>query len=100
MSENGFSARPDGTFEICGRMTFHTVPALLAKTAHWLNDTSGAVTIDLSKVQWADSAGLALMIEWLHQARVVGRELRFINFPEQIKHMIGVSGLADAFGIA
>ena len=63
-------------------------------TARWLNDTDGAVTVDLAKVTLADSAGVALMLEWLEQARIVKRELKYINLPEQVKHLIDVSEAA------
>lgn len=100
MNENDFVARRDGVFEVSGRMTFQTVPQFLARTAVWLNDSAGAVTIDLGQVALADSAGLALMLEWLRQARVVKRELKFINPPEQVRHLIRVSGLNEVFGLA
>jgi len=97
---NGLVSRGDGVFEASGRMTFQTVPQFLASTAIWLNDTTGAVTIDLGKITLADSAGVALMLEWLREARVAKRKLEFVNFPEQVQHLIRVSGLSDVFGLA
>ena len=99
MNENGLVARHDGVFEVSGRMTFQTVPQFLTHTAVWLNDHAGAVTMDLSKVTLADSAGLALMLEWLRQARAVGRDLKFINFPQQVRDLVRVSGLNQVFGL-
>ncbi len=100
MSENGFHTRDDGVFELSGRMTFQTVPQFLTHTAVWLNDSNGSVVIDLSKVTLADSAGVALMLEWLRQARIAKRDLTFVNFPEQVQHLISVSGLSNVFGRA
>jgi len=52
---------------------------------------TAAVTIDLGKVTLADSAGVALLLEWLQQARIARRSLKFVGVPEQIRHLINVS---------
>jgi phospholipid transport system transporter-binding protein len=81
-------------------MTFQTVPEFLGHSAVWLKDAKGMITVDLAKVSLADSAGLALMLEWLEQAQAAKRELKFVNIPEQVKHLIDVSGLGQVFGSA
>lgn len=50
-------------------------------------------------VTQADSAGLALMIEWLQMARDGKRELVFANIPEQVSELIRVNGLQQMFGL-
>jgi phospholipid transport system transporter-binding protein len=50
-------------------------------------------------VSRADSAGLALLVEWQRLARRAGRELRFTDIPEQVQSLIHVSGLSQAFGL-
>jgi phospholipid transport system transporter-binding protein len=97
VSQSGVNVRADGVFEIDGRMTFQTAPDLLPKSAQWLNGAAGAVTIDLGSVTLADSAGLALMLEWLEQARAAQRELTFVSLPEQMQRLVKVSGLEDVF---
>jgi phospholipid transport system transporter-binding protein len=57
------------------------------------------VSIDLSKIKRIDSAGLALLIEWVRQAGKRGQSLRFLNVPEQISAMIRVSGLETVLPI-
>ncbi|MCK7579441.1 MAG: STAS domain-containing protein [Chromatiales bacterium] len=52
--------------------------------------------IDLAQVERADSAGLALMIEWLKRAQVAGCKLRFANIPVQVQTLIRVNGLQAA----
>ena len=44
--------------------------------------------IDLSGVTSSDSAGLALLIEWLSVAQAAGRSLKFENIPLQL-HQLG-----------
>lgn len=99
LNGNGFAVRGDGVFEISGRMTFQTVPELVTNANRWLADSNGAVTIDLGKVALADSAGVALLLEWVQQAQAARRDLKFVNFPDQVKRLINVSGLNQVFGV-
>jgi phospholipid transport system transporter-binding protein len=96
---NGLNVRDDGVVELSGRLTFHTVPEFIARSATFLNSAPAAVTLDLAKVELVDSAGVALLLEWLAQARTRQRALHFVNLPEQTRHLIGVSGLDAAFGL-
>jgi ABC-type transporter Mla MlaB component len=50
-----------------------------------------AAIIDLSGVTSSDSAGLALLIEWLSVAREAGRSLRYENVSAQIKQLAVLS---------
>ena len=54
------------------------------------------MVIDLAQVERADSAGLALMIEWLKRARDAGCRLEFANIPDQVQTLIRVNGLQAA----
>ncbi len=97
MTENGFTSRGKGVFGISGRITFQTVPGFLAQTDQWLRNDGGKVTIDMRDVTLADSAGLALMLEWLQLARAAQRDLVFTNIPEQMGDLIRVNGLQQVF---
>jgi phospholipid transport system transporter-binding protein len=99
VSENGFHARPGGGFEIRGQLTFQTVPQFFAHTQEMLGAGNGPVTVDLAGVTLADSAGIALLVEWQQQARAARRTLAFANIPEQVRKIIHVSGLQQAFAI-
>ena len=97
MTENGFAARDNGAFALSGRMTFQTVPQFLGHTDKWLQSGAKTVTIDMQEVTLADSAGVALMLEWLQRARAANRDLVFTNLPEQVQQLIHVNGLAQVF---
>jgi phospholipid transport system transporter-binding protein len=49
--------------------------------------------LDLGGVGRADSAGLALLVEWSRQARRGRTALRFVNVPAQIRSLARVSHL-------
>lgn len=97
MNQNGFNARENGVFEISGQVTFQTVPQFLSHTDQWLHDPAPAVTIDMHSVTLADSAGLALMLEWTQLARAAKRQLSFVNIPPQMHELIRVNGLEQVF---
>ncbi|UCH54151.1 MAG: STAS domain-containing protein [Pseudomonadota bacterium] len=84
--------KSDGSRAVRGELTFDTVPALLSADGPILAG-EGPIRVDLAGVTRADSAGLALMVEWLRRAQAGGRELRFFNIPRQVEHLMQVSGL-------
>lgn len=100
MSENGFLAQDGGRYAIRGKLTFQTVPQFFAHTQEMLGAGTGPVTVDLAGVTLADSAGIALLVEWQQQARAARRTLAFANIPEQVRKIIHVSGLQQAFDIS
>lgn len=82
-------------YPVSGVLTFDTVPDLFRQSAAWFTG-SGDLLIDLAGVTRADSAGLALMLEWLRRARTANRPLRFANIPTQVQTLIRINGLQDA----
>ena len=99
MSETAFASRGSGTFEISGRLTFQTVPQLQIQAGNLFQGGTQPVTIDMQGVSLTDSAGLALMIEWLELARNAKCQLVFTNIPEQVRHLIRVNGLTPIFAL-
>jgi phospholipid transport system transporter-binding protein len=89
----------DGTLAVRGVLNFDTVPDVYTRSLAWVQKSQGAIAVDLKDVQRADSAGLALLVEWLHLARRRNRELKFVNVPEQMRSLIRVNGLGRALGV-
>ena len=83
------------TRPVSGALTFDTAPGLYQESKGWFVAGSGLV-IDLAQVERADSAGLALMIEWLKRSKIASCPLRFINIPSQVQTLIRVNGLETA----
>lgn len=84
------------THALRGALTFETVPSLYKESAVWFEGT-GDLTLDLTQVTNTDSAGLALLVEWLRRARDAKRSLRFINVPAQVQTLMRINNLQDAF---
>jgi phospholipid transport system transporter-binding protein len=84
--------RDEGRIELVGDLTFETVGALLARGPDTVQAENGTV-VDLAKVTRADSAGLALMVEWLRRARRRNARIEIINMPEQMRSIARMSKL-------
>jgi phospholipid transport system transporter-binding protein len=84
------------SLEIEGDLTFSTIDKNTAKIMGKLI-TPNDITVDLKQVEATDSAGLALIIEWLKIARSRNIELAFINVPEQLQALARLSGFEYLF---
>jgi phospholipid transport system transporter-binding protein len=83
MSEFTIEELGDGHFALSGEMTFDTAEKILkASEAPFEEHTQ--LEIDLSEVTLSDSAGLALLLEWVTWANHSVREIRFTGMPEKI----------------
>lgn len=81
-----------GLFIVDGDLTFSAIDKKTVSSFAFL--ASGKqITIDFARVGNADSAGLALIIEWIKQARSKRVQLRFRNIPDQLLNLAKLSGL-------
>ncbi|QXP84236.1 STAS domain-containing protein [Methylococcus sp. ANG] len=80
-----------GRYSVSGELTYATAPAALKRTLGLFRGQT-SVAIDLRKVARADSAGIALLIEWVRLARKSGASLRLENMPAQVENLVRVSG--------
>jgi phospholipid transport system transporter-binding protein len=78
-----FEVRAADSYAVCGPLTFDTVTAVWPQGVAALRG-KGTVSIDLSAVSRTDSAGLALLIEWLRTARASGARLLLREPPPQM----------------
>lgn len=74
-----------GRFQVSGELSFSTVNAVLAQSRETLfAHPAGQLELDLGGVTRVDSAGLALLIQWMRMARAANCEIRFHRLPEQL----------------
>lgn len=82
----------DGRLEASGALDYQSagraLPGGLA-----LIEKDKPCTIDLSRVIEADSAGLAVLVEWLATARARGATIRYECIPAQILAVARISDL-------
>lgn len=83
MSEFTIEDLGDGKFAVSGDVTFDTAEKIL-KAAEAAFEDHTQLDIDLAGVTASDSAGLALLLEWVTWANHSVREISFENIPDKI----------------
>ena len=77
-------------------LTFATVASLRPLGLEVLAAAAdGPVVIDLGAVSHADSAGLALLVDWLAAARAAGKELRFEGASPALRALARLSDVEE-----
>jgi len=92
VSEAALEHRGDGRYALCGPLDYGSVAALLqqgraAFSAH------PEVELDLAGVTRANSAGLALLLEWLDDSRDGGYRIQLRNLPASLAAIARISNL-------
>jgi len=83
----------DGRFRVSGILDADTVTAILEESARKF--TAPAIVVDLAPVTASDSAGMALLLEWLRVSRAAGHRIHFDNVPQQIMALARISEVDD-----
>ncbi len=83
-----------GRVRLEGALDFTTVTDLLARGEPLLREAE-SLSIDLAGVETANSAGLALLLEWLDIARARRATLRYVNMPASLTRIAAFSNLRD-----
>ncbi len=89
------AAGTDGTFRAEGALTFATARAARALSSQLLADTTPALTVDLAGITSSDSAGLAVLLDWLASAKAAHRALRYTNLPTDLEALARISELDE-----
>ena len=85
-------------FRVEGVLGFDTVSRLLADSDARFRP-GRTLRVDLAGVTSANSAGLALILEWMDLARQRDCELALCNLPESIERIAAFSNLTDLLPI-
>ncbi len=77
-----------------GAMTFESVAALWRQSVE-IFPQEGVFQIDLTEVTQTDSAGLALLVEWLREGSRRGARVELLNLPAQMLALAGAVNLGQ-----
>ncbi len=83
------------SFHVEGEMTFATAKTLLQQSAEFFAKPQ-SLEVDLSRVTAADSAGLALLLEWKSMAIRLGGQIEVKAIPDammSIAHLCRIESL-------
>lgn len=93
-SQAGLDIDSSGQIQISGVLDYYSVPELWAR---YRPQMAGLPVweIDLAGIERSNSAGLALLITWLREARQQEKPVRLLNIPEQMLQIARVSDLEE-----
>lgn len=90
----------DGELRLSGELGFATVEAVLEAGRQAVIAMAGRTAVlDLTGVSKSDSAGLALVVDWLRAARGAQVALELRGVPAQMTDIARLSGLGELMGL-
>lgn len=79
-----------------GALTFRTAKRAATSALRLLDEsTAKSLEVDCGGVSESDSAGLAVLLNWLARAQQLGRGLRFSNLPAGIHALARISDVDE-----
>ena len=90
MADFEFKDLGRGHFALSGVLGFETATAIFAMSKQHFA-SHAIIEIDFSGVERSDSAGLALLLEWVNWAKSSVREIRYRSIPRQIMAIAEIS---------
>jgi phospholipid transport system transporter-binding protein len=85
-----------GRFSVRGTITFANARAARNAGLQALRAASGHdLEIDCAGITHSDSAGLAVMLDWMAIMKHDGRPLRFANLPQGLLAVASISGVEE-----
>ncbi len=98
MNEAQITRLDDGRIKVSGFLGFGYVATLLDDSKVFFSGQE-PLAFDLASVGKIDSAGLALLIEWMCMAEKSGQRISFEHIPKQLLDIARVSGLDEILPI-
>ena len=83
-----------GRFALDGEVTFDSAERIL-RAGETAFEPYRRIEVDFGGVTSSDSAGLALLLEWIAWANHTVREIRFTAMPERIVAIAGTAEVVD-----
>lgn len=87
-----------GHFRLVGELNFSSVPDLLGHSRE-LFAGAGEVRVSLEAVARVDSAGVALLVDWLRESTRRGRSIAFSEIPPQMLALAQVCGVDELLAL-
>ena len=83
--------------EVAGELDLHTSPALRDQVLGLIEEGTGFLAIDLTKVDFMDSSSLGSLVACLKRLREHDGRLVLIGVTGSPKKVLGLTGLAQVF---
>ncbi len=82
--------------QLTGALNFNTVPLLQQQLIPILSSVN-SIALDLSRVSFCDSSGVALMLACLRLAKQMNKPICFNHIPVQMQGIAHANGVAELF---
>lgn len=82
--------------ELSGEININTSPEL---KKHFEKQANRKIVVNLEKVSYVDSSGLATLVEMLKKTRVQGGSLGLAGMPDKIKSLFEITKLDKLFSV-
>ena len=82
-----------------GEIDLHVSPRVATELRALIKDKPEKLVIDLSKVTYIDSSGLAVLIDGMQNVEAYGGKLYLVGMQEDVRIMFEMSRLDQAFRI-
>jgi anti-sigma B factor antagonist len=92
-------ANDTSILEIDGELDMHRAPLVKEQLKPLLDAKTKRVLIDMTKVSYIDSSGLALFIEALQRTQAYGGAIALFGLGESVNHIFQVARLDQVFKI-
>jgi phospholipid transport system transporter-binding protein len=99
-AERAFVEVSSGRYRLEAPLTFATVPSLRHAGLSRIAAAHSTLSFDLQQVAVSDSAGLALLIDWLAEARKRQCTLHYEHVPEALRALAQLSDVESLISAA
>ena len=100
MAEANIHPNATGPWMVGGELSFQTVSLLERQSRDLFAKTDQTeIVVDLKGVERADSAGIALLLEWIRITRQFNKKIAFSHVPNQMQNIIELCDLKDQLPI-
>lgn len=84
-----------GRYRLSGALVFATARTTHAAGCRALSGSASDVGVDCSGLTRADSAGVAVLLDWLAEAKRNARHLRYEGLPDSVRAIARISEVDD-----
>ena len=86
--------------ELEGELDFHSSPQVRSELAKLADQQTPKILVDLKKVQYIDSSGLATFVELFQKMKRYGGKLALFNLSESVRSVFEIAKLDSIFKLA
>ena len=88
-----------GALQLEGEIDLHTSPEVAESLRTMIAKKPKVVVVDLGKVTFVDSSGLAALIEGARNVREYGGKFALIGVQESVQHILEITRLDQVFRV-